>query len=230
MAKKTTTKKPAPTSKPTVPPKSELVKAECANCHGYRNHRVLHTETVPYPEEIGWGYVRFEIVECVGCDAVRFRREQFDEDDHYSGAGPSVSTYPNEVITRGSYNREIAALSTVGSIYVETHRALEGFQPMLAAAGLRACVEAVCKHEKVKGRNLVEKINELESKGLLTTGQAQLLHSARYLGNSSLHEIEEPDESDLQYAMKIVESLIETTYIFPAKAQQISKKYQTKKK
>ena len=213
------------TPEAAIEPKDELVRADCDECHGYRKHRILKEHTVEVPDEIGYGYTTFQIVECVGCESVRFRMESMDEEMGYANDGPSVSTFPTTYSRNSRLKRELASLKVVGHIYSETHEALSEGLFILTAGGLRACVEAVCKREQVKGSNLQEKIDGLEKKSLLTKSQADLLHAARYIGNHSLHELEEPDRDHLRLTLDIIESLLETAYIFPEKAKEIEAAY-----
>lgn len=209
----------------SVPLKEDLVWADCADCNGIRRHRVIKQHMVYHPVEIVRGYNNYQIVECVGCESVRFRRESMDEYRYQNGQDSSIDVYPKQAHLPWKANRELAGLETVGGIYQETCIALDNQLWMLTAAGLRACVEAVCKHENIDGNSLVDKIKNLENKQLLTASQANLLHAARYIGNRSLHDIVEPKFEHLQITMRIIESLLETTYILPIKANQIEKLY-----
>jgi hypothetical protein len=94
----------------------------------------------------------------------------------------------------------------------------------LAGGGLRAIVEAVCLDQKVTGKNLQDRIDQLAASGLLAKTQADLLHEERYIGNTALHEIEAPGRSDIEDGLQIVESLLNTIYIAPIKAERLKKK------
>lgn len=220
--------KEEPTPAVAAPDKEKLVWAMCDNCNGSRRHRVL--EEVLNQSPYGLEYAAYQIVECVGCESTRFRLETFDPDSMHYDQEPTSTTYPDVARRSRKASRDLVKLDTVGDIYLETSIAIERDCRILAAAGLRACVEAVCKHEKIDGKDLSVKIDGLKEKKLLTAGQADLLHAARYIGNRSLHEIVSPEASDLNITMEIVESLLQTTYVFPGKAKEIAERYSQIKK
>jgi hypothetical protein len=114
-------------------------------------------------------------------------------------------------------------------MYRETIKAMNADAAVLAGGGLRAIVEAICKHQAVAGKNLQEKIDELVSKGLLAASQAELLHEERYLGNAALHELEPPSQRELELGLQIIEGLLNTIYVLPAVAGELKKKRLAKK-
>src|SRR5262249_19030234 len=109
----------------------------------------------------------------------------------------------------------------VQRIYRETVTVFNAGTPTLAGGGLRAIVEAVCNEQRVAGKNLQEKIDQLVAKGLLARAQADWLHEERYIGNAALHEIEPPDEQHLESGLEIIEGLLNTIYILPKQAEKL---------
>lgn len=104
-------------------------------------------------------------------------------------------------------------------IYQETDEALSNNLEILAAAGLRALVEAICKdlikYEDKSLRSLNKKIDFLVEKGHLLKIQSEILHNIRSMGNDSLHEIDKQNISHLNLAMEVLENLLNTLYILP---------------
>ena len=67
----------------------------------------------------------------------------------------------------------------IRGIYVETIAAFKANISILTAGGLRAIIEALCNHLKIKGANLSERIDLLHNKGHLTLSESKRLHSIR---------------------------------------------------
>lgn len=198
----------------------------CSKCAGgKRNHDVL-CEHVLGEEEPGHGYycyTHYQVIRCRGCDTIRFQELTHEAGfpEPYGRVFPETSDGPHRV------DPSLAAVEVVGSIYDETVRTYNSGAKILAAAGIRACVEAVCKRHSIPGKNLQDRIDKLAGEGLLTKPQAELLHESRYLGNSALHEIRPPDADDLSAALEIVEGLLRTLYIYPDMAKKLRDKRDT---
>lgn len=82
-------------------------------------------------------------------------------------------------------------------------------------------LESVCKDHGCTSENLVERINNLVKKEILTERDVAILHKIRTLGNSAAHEVKPHDEDQLAAAMSIVEHLLKTTYILPHQAKSL---------
>src|SRR5690606_15412486 len=75
-------------------------------------------------------------------------------------------------------------------VYNETLECLKSKCYLLAGAGLRAIIEAICLDQKITGKELAVKINNLTKSKLITEKDSYRLHSIRFLGNDSVHEME----------------------------------------
>ena len=82
-------------------------------------------------------------------------------------------------------------------------------------------METVCKDLETKGSNLYEKINSLQDKSIVTTEGADTLHKLRVLGNDAAHEVKSHNSQQLELAMKIIEHMLDGTYIIPNKVQNV---------
>lgn len=205
----------------------KTVKIECDECGGgYRNHEVVAKyELSGGNEDVGmYWHSAYEICKCRGCDSVRFRRSTSNSDDYdYETGEPDVTVriYP-EFRPNARQAHDMDGLpQRVEAIYHETIKAFNAGALTLAGGGLRAIVEAVCIEQKVTGKNLQQRIDQLALDGLLAKTQADLLHEERYIGNTALHEIERPAQRDIEDGLQIVESLLNTIYIAPLKAARL---------
>lgn len=101
----------------------------------------------------------------------------------------------------------------IRSIYDETITALKNNINILAAGGLRATIEAICNHLKIKKADLSIRIDLLHDKGYLSLNESKRLHSIRFLGNDALHEIEAPKNEQIVILLEIVNHLLENLFI-----------------
>jgi hypothetical protein len=109
-------------------------------------------------------------------------------------------------------------------VYEETRAALAADQPILAGIGIRAIIETVCKDQSAAGNNLMQNIDDLVTKGVVTPAGAEILHSLRFIGNEAAHEVKVHSQRDLLIALDVAEYLLKGTYILPKLAANLPKK------
>ncbi len=161
----------------------------------------------------------YQVVQCLGCDQLSFRRAVRDETDNWASEYEEI--FPRRVQGRRELENSWLLPYRVRQIYRETYSALCNGMPILTAIGVRALVEAVCKEKGAEGHNLEERIDSLVTRGVLTRGGAEILHKARFLGNEAAHEIGTPAEDVLDAAMSVAEHLLQTAYIVEALAKRL---------
>lgn len=211
-----------------------VVKVMCSECGGgFRNHKVLREIGNKWSDESGEGGTKYQIVQCQGCEGIRFRAASWNsyELDETGKPDPTARVYPEHIPNVrkpmiDSYvtldgDGYIGLPHGVDRIYRETISALNAGTLILAGAGLRAIVEAICINAKAPGNNLQQKIDGLVQLNLLAQPQAELLHEERYLGNAALHEVEPPARKHIDDGLAIVETLLNTMYIAPASAARL---------
>jgi hypothetical protein len=137
----------------------------------------------------------YEIVTCLGCEDVSFRKNWKSSDDDDVDQNGEVfpanhpELFPPRRAGRKRLKREENLPSSVRNIYHEVHLAISNNQRVLAGIGIRALVEAVCAQKKATGGNLEKKIDDLAAKNVLTASAAEILHRTRLLGNMAAHEV-----------------------------------------
>jgi Domain of unknown function (DUF4145) len=109
----------------------------------------------------------------------------------------------------------------VRTIYWETLAAINRSSPVLTGIGIRAFVESVCKHKRIKGATLKDRIDGLAKSGLLGAAEARVLHRLRFLGNKVAHEIKAGSAAELAAGMDVAEHLLTTVYLLPLKARRL---------
>ena len=205
------------------------VKALCADCKKVTTHTILakHDITGGHEEdEIRW-WATYQIIQCMGCDDISFRRASgCDEDiDPYTGHyNESESLYPDRARGRDPMPGHDSFPVKTKRIYLETLKVLNNQTPVLAAIGLRALIESICLEQKTKAKTLAKGIDELAAMGLLSVKQADFLHNHRFMGNEAAHEIIAPKPEHLVAAIDIAETLLKTIYVLPWMAEQIKPK------
>lgn len=193
----------------------------CRNCKGIRNQKELHkvekrgSENDDYFQWVD----KYLIIECEGCDTVSFLKIYGNSDMTFHDEEGNIDYYEDETIyplyleksTEISYKYYLP--EKIKEIYSETINSLKSKSFILTAGGLRATIEAICNHLKIKKGNLEERINLLHGKGYLTISESKRLHSIRFLGNDALHEIETPKKEHLFILLDIINHLLTNLYI-----------------
>ena len=193
----------------------------CTQCDGKTTHKVVSSYGLIQVYDDGQNYSDWttdnQIIQCLGCKTISFRKASSgSEEDHVD----HVTIYPARVDGIKGFGNDIRYLPiNVRRIYDETLQALSNQSPILAGIGLRALLETVCKDKHATGNILLEKIDSLVSKHVLTPASASFLHKIRTLGNSSAHEVKPHSDKQLELAMNIVEHLLKDVYILPKQVE-----------
>lgn len=194
------------------------IKTRCGDCRKVTNHSILADyDYSGSNDDAGiqwWG--NYQIVKCGGCGDISFRHIYDSSEDMQE----TEERYPDPD-ARKPMDGYISFPKKTRWIYQETLKALSNDMPTLAAIGLRALIESVCKHQNATASNLKKRIDELVVIGLLTKTQADFLHQHRFMGNEAAHEMEAPDSDVLDAALDIAETVLKTIYVLPKKADKI---------
>ena len=202
----------------------------CRECSRETLHSIVCSYNESVSEDCGGGnsvdwHCKNQIIQCLGCETVSFRTvSTFSEDVEYDQDGQyypeTIKYYPGR--SEGLKSIEAYLLPhKIQEIYKETILSIENEQYVLAGIGIRAIVETICKDLDAKGSNLFEKINSLKDKSIVTPEGTDTLHKLRVLGNDAAHEVKAHNSQQLELAMKIIEHMLDGTYIIPSKVQHI---------
>ncbi|MCB9895686.1 MAG: DUF4145 domain-containing protein [Planctomycetes bacterium] len=210
----------------------EDVRCPCPDCGRDTYHTVL-TNVV----QLGSSESRsmqfwddYQVVECKGCKRCSFRKVYADSESVDLSRGEADETiehYPQRINNRRAIPDAHLIPAEVLPIYEETLAALRSNLPILAGIGVRAIVEAVCKHVSATGRTLESRIDDLVPKGFLTSDGARVLHATRLMGNVAAHEMLAHTNDDLIKGIEIAEHLLRTVYVIPAIADGLSRRSST---
>lgn len=200
------------------------IEIPCPQCN-VKTYHLIKLDLMHYGnEEIQWE-ADYQIVQCQGCKNISYRTAGWCSEDYDYYQDGSVHYNVAEELYPPRTEGKVGIVDThlipkdVRRIYKETLLALQSKQPVLSGIGLRALVEAVCKHQNAKSKGIYNKINELVPMGILTKNSADILHKIRTLGNDAAHEVKPHDSSQLWLAMEIIENMLEAVYIIPKKVK-----------
>lgn len=199
------------------------MKNYCEKCYQETNHIIIHDKEVKCRDDY-YCDEHHMIIQCAGCEHISFRYEFHDVEGAYPEDGDNwytpkqVETYP-KVIKEHVPIRELYYVpDIVKKTYEQSISAYKEGAMILAGLGFRSVIEAICNDQGIKGKNLEDRINKMSNQGIISDGNAKLLHAVRFLGNDAAHEIKSPDESALNVTLKIIEHIIRSLYILENEA------------
>lgn len=201
-------------------------KALCEVCKIQQRHKVEASARSRWDSDEYTGITEFEVIRCLNCDALSFRKEVSNSEDYYYDheteeytSHVDVALYPNRTAGRFKIEGYWHLPPEVKATYDELILAMNGEQPILAGLAVRILIEMICKDQSATGKNLLAKIDDLKSKGVLTNAGADILHKLRSMGNDSAHEAKPSTGKQLTLAMDVVENLLQSVYIHPDEAK-----------
>jgi len=199
---------------------------DCTRCHRATNHDVLYSKKVGGHDEEGdihWGE-EYQTVQCRGCGTISFTVESWNSEDTDPDGKltPTLLLYPSRTIRKPMESHYYLPYKVRG-VYAETLTAISNKAPILAAIGIRAIVEAVCKDKGCTEDKLEKNIDLLVTKGHLAADQADFLHLQRFMGNNAAHETTPPEQTELGAALDIAENLLTNLYVLPMLAEKMEK-------
>lgn len=200
----------------------------CKSCKKTTSQNILFykrltefDDSVPENSSMYETHTDYMTIQCGGCEQLSFLIRHIGgvfatEDEEY---GHFDENYPSD-----EYELNIPMLSEeeqrhlpplISQLYTEVESAFMEEANILAGVGLRMLVEAICLQEKIPGRNLQEKIKNLEVNGLLSVNAVPILDKLRVIGNFSAHEIKKFSIEKLEYALDIINHILKSIYVLP---------------
>lgn len=192
--------------------RNNIVNSYCHDCKRVTNHKILHAKR---EFKILDTFAKdYQIVQCCGCETLSFRLEEVDLYDRTNPIDlPKTYTFPYHQKDRSLYSSQHIP-NEIYHIYHETITSFNNNCLSLAAVGCRSTIEAICKHEKITERYLINQIDKLKEIGFITTQEREYLHAIRFIGNDSVHNEVIPHKKDVSIVIDIVEHLLYINYIF----------------
>lgn len=197
----------------------KIIKNHCSRCQLITNHGILFQKEVLSEDEnyhYAWKYMT---IQCLGCETISYRTDFEDYEtaypDEYDNWNYDISTsiYPKFLKNHKSLNDSSLLPGNILTVYIEAVNAFKANCKLLTGVAFRAVIEAVCVDKAIKGPNLGKKIDNLVKSRLITDNEAERLHSIRFIGNDSVHEMTVPLEETLYIVLAIIEHLLNNLYI-----------------
>jgi hypothetical protein len=224
----------------------EQIKCYCNKCEKEMNHVIMKSVGYEF-KEVGVEYAingsnDYQIIKCVGCDDISFRKYSFFsefQDQDWDGTWEEL--FPEITLNKRKEIKLKTLPYNLKTIYDEAIICYNQKMYILCAIGIRAILEGICNDRKiVKGKvhydtkdgsksekvstKLDGKINGLNEAGIITKIQMEALHELRFLGNKAIHELDEPSCDDLDTAFDIIEHILNDIYDLPIKTKTLEAK------
>jgi hypothetical protein len=196
----------------------------CRSCRRDTRHSlVADAEHVCEDERGGRERFIYQLIRCKGCETLSCReiRTTSDQTDEKGTAPYEVTLYPPRAAGHEWLEHIRHLPGPVERVYREILGAMNAGLPLLATIGLRTLIEAVCHNARAKGKNLESLIDSLADLGVLSKAQATTLYSPRLVGNPTTHQITAPESPELNAALRITETILETLYVIPRLKQDL---------
>lgn len=205
--------------------KEEKIKSYCLRCDFETNHEVLNYEHIRSDDEDYDYAINYYMLKCMGCERISFRKVFIDIESSYPdeygnwNTEEQIETFPKKKKVTTELDNSYILPERIGLIYREAINAYNADCPILTGVAFRAIIEAICLEEKIPGRNLENKINSLVKQKLITEKESNRLHSIRFIGNDSVHEIKGLKDESLKIVLNIIHNLLNNLYIIDYHSQ-----------
>lgn len=201
-----------------------IVQSDCRSCGRETRHEVLFNHSVDNKDDWFNEKNSWQVVSCMGCLTVSFRKqyEDFDDveedEDGHAWHSIVITSYPRVIKNYKKLDSTYLLPSIISKIYNQTIKSISEQSYLIASIGLRAVIEAVCNDLKISGNNLERKIDQLFKAGYVSNSDKKRLHAIRFLGNDAAHDLKEPKLSEIRVALDIVEHMLNAIYILQKKS------------
>jgi hypothetical protein len=217
----------------TQVPQPKKKKIYCNTCKQSTNHTLIGEHSVSeYDQNAGWGEAStYRLWICAGCEAGTLE-DEYSNSAMIDQDGNEISElyyYPKRV--RGDLTPKVFLKLNpkLKQIYKEAIACFNGESYILCTAGLRALLEGVCDNKHIKGRNLRDKIDNLQPL-LANKNIVKNLHHFRFTGNQAVHKLESPTRGDTKLAIEVMEDLLNFLYELDYKASRLRASTKTRKR
>ena len=166
----------------------------------------------------GYGYYGFDdtiLLQCPVCEKMTLIQECYD-----SSFGCYIDEYGNEK----DYIEEIQLYP------YESALKIKNVTPDISLIALRKTLELICNHQDATGNNLENKINDLCTKGILSTKLKDVSKITKKFGNIGAHQVINIKKRELDYLFDFVKYILEYLYEIPYQINELESKIDSRKK
>lgn len=203
-----------------------IVEVHCTQCCRSTRHAVKTVYNTEGSYTISMGDVEtkanyqdsHQVLECLGCQAVRFRHTTWDD----FSESESSELYPP------SLHRSLPPWKThleypVSVLLEEVYRALQSDSRILALMGARAILDLVALDTVGDVGTFQQKLAALENYGHIGKRQREHLDAVLDAGNAATHRAYRAKPRDLNHVMDIIENLLQTVYVLGRSSSELRK-------
>ena len=200
-------------------------KAHCNNCQGERNHEILSVEKTNWSDEETdfCGSDRYEMLKCGGCDRVILRHTAWFSED----PDPTVSFYPPSAFRKEpSWVYEMSGKSSriARKLLKEVYVGVQNNMTMISTMGVRALLEFVIIDSVGDQGSFTKNLEEFSKQGFISSKQKDILAAVLEAGHATIHRAYQPSDEDLETCIDIAESVLQTVYVHPEKASELTRR------
>lgn len=219
--------------------KGKTIHCYCNNCTIETKHVVIfdYKKDVDDYEEGVSVKDDYQIIKCDNCNQLSFRIDGWfsEYQDPFPGGndGTYEELYPESDRNKRAEKKIHNLPNSLTEIYSEVINAYNHNLFILAAVGIRAILEGICKEKGIEtivnhdGKTIEASDIKLMTVGLLqnkliSQPQKEALDNLRILGNDSIHDLFEPTKKDIKNVLDIIELVLLSVYEIPNKTKQLS--------
>lgn len=182
----------------------------------------------------GYGYYGFDdtiLLQCPVCEKMTLIQECYDSSfgcyiDEYGNEKDyieEIQLYPEKNISFNNVPKEIK------NTY-ESALKIKNVTPDISLIALRKTLELICNHQDATGNNLENKINDLCTKGILSTKLKDVSKITKKFGNIGAHQVINIKKKELDYLFDFVKYILEYLYEIPYQINELESKIDSRKK
>jgi hypothetical protein len=219
-------------------------KAHCPTCARKTNHEVLCEHWAHYTPDntemsIDFAKGTWQIIRCMGCEAISFRESWFTSEDDYSERGQEGTEYryPKVGPEDLSEKRFVKLPSKIRRLYSEIIETYNHGLFIACTILIRSIIEAIANEHpeslnlpditpiKAKKGSIEWKILKLTEQRILSKSHGEILNESRYFGNRAVHELEAPPQNELKELIKIIEETLYMVFDISEKLDELKCKH-----
>lgn len=200
---------------------------ECPHCNNKSNMEIMafihrHDDELLENEGMIEYWRKWYLLLCSNClKPVLYQEEYNSEWDEYDEDERGMPILKPVVASELLYPHKIVFHHTplkIQKLYLEADY-LISINPRSSLVKIRQLLEALCTDTKAVGSNLAERINDLETRGVIPATLSEMAHKLRKMGNFGAHENSASKTNitreDAILTIKLCETILEYVYEAP---------------
>lgn len=214
---------------------NKIIKSHCNTCQGETKQEVLHSEEIRIRDDDDYGiWVDniYEMLKCRGCGSITLKQTQWDSENYdnipdFYYYPPSTSRPEPKWIS--DLNRRNDEQNYIRDLIKEIYSSLHNHNHRLATMGIRALIEHTMIKKIGDNGSFLNNLNVFMENGFISKNQKDRLNTVLEAGHATIHRSYSPATEDIHTCIDITESVVESVYIHPEKANKLEKRIPKKR-